>query len=618
MANNDKYTDETKKAFENLNNEVKEKFNFSISSFVKEIVEVDTKAREVAKSFGQGSEFLQAIKVSLTDAVGDVTRLGGDWSKVVEIQTDYSSALGRNVILQKDLYKDLYATSEVLGKDVNTMVTSFKDIGTNTQGALQGMQKVVDVSRASGVNAKAVTDQVFTNMSKMNQFTFQGGVEGMAKMAAQAVSLRVNMSETLATAEKVFNPEGAIEMAGAMQRLGVTQSALLDPLKLMDMAQNDPAELQNQISKMSEQFVQLNKDGQFEIMPGAKRQLREIESALGFNAGQLSKMALSSAEIGKKIKEIDFGSIKATDEQKTMIANMAEMGKKGYQVTFAVKDEKTGSFKEQTKLVSELNDEDLKAIGEASRPKTMEELQKESLNVDKLAESHLAAIAEVVKKGAASAPIAGQLVGGARKVVQTLGDAAKTEGTSPKGIRDITDKTIGEFVNKLADLTTGKISLKTFIESMGEVEKNIKIFGDKLGTDILKNLDKASTEFMTDQNSIIRSLTGIIKQIGVKELGLKDSNPTGTQTPTVDQTNTQKIDTQKMLNQNTVNTNSQTSSSEIKVDFNLKIDSGNPNIDPNQIMIAMEKQDFKQKMIESVTSAIKGKTGQIGDAIAVG
>ena len=36
-------------------------------------------------------------------------------------------------------------------------------------------------------------------------------------------------------------------MAAAMQRLGVAQSDLLDPLRLMDLSANDPTELQNQI-----------------------------------------------------------------------------------------------------------------------------------------------------------------------------------------------------------------------------------------------------------------------------------------------------------------------------------------------------------------------------------
>jgi len=39
-------------------------------------------------------------------------------------------------------------------------------------------------------------------------------------------------------------------MSAALQRLGVTQSELLDPLRLMDLSINDPGELQNQLVQM--------------------------------------------------------------------------------------------------------------------------------------------------------------------------------------------------------------------------------------------------------------------------------------------------------------------------------------------------------------------------------
>jgi hypothetical protein len=113
-------------------------------------------------------------------------------------------------------------------------------------------------------------------MESMNKYNFQGGVDGLAKMAAQASSMRIDMKTTLNFAEGLYNPEKAIEMSSALQRLGVTQSDLLDPLRLMDLSLNDPTELQNQLVQMTEQFVQLNEKGQFQIAPGQIRRLREI------------------------------------------------------------------------------------------------------------------------------------------------------------------------------------------------------------------------------------------------------------------------------------------------------------------------------------------------------
>jgi len=623
MANNNLLpNDEVKSAWEKLSNTVKESFKFSIDSFVDEAIDVDAKARKIAKSFGQGSEFLQAIKVSITDSVGDVVRLGGEWSNIVQAQKDYSSALGRNVILQSDLYGKLYATTEVLGTSTQELTKNFKDAGFNIRTGLEGMEKVLDVSRASGVNAQQVSNQVLTNMSKMNQFTFQGGVEGLAKMAAQAVSLRVNMSSTLNLAERLFDPENAIEMAAAMQRLGATQSDLLDPLRLMVLAQNDPAELQNQIVKMSEKFVQLNKDGNFEIMPGARRQLMEISKAMGMTYDDITKMALGSAELDKKMKEIRFPDSAVSEEQRQMIANMAEVGKSGrYEVSFVTKDEETGKYEEKTKLVSELSEEDLKALGEASKDKSLEEIQKESLDVNKLAESHLASISESITKGAATSGVAGQLVGATRKTIDIGGKATDLPQLKPQSIRKITDETIGNFVDKLADLTNGKISFNSFMESMGKTEQKVIEFGDSLGSDALKNLEEALKKLSEDNNSVMRLASGVIKKFVESEIGTKP-NTTGTEPiPAKDFViKTLPEDEIRVVGGTNLNgnRNNQTTSSEIKVDFNLKIDSNNPNIDTNQLMIAMEKQEFKQKMIESLKDAYtNGKVGQIGNMISV-
>ena len=264
----------------------------------------------------------------MAEAADKIYLLGGYWKDVVDIQQAAANTLGRNVILAEGSYKKLYETAKVTGQSNEQLMKGFKDAGFSLYDVSNQMQKVMDTARSIGVNGQMVSKQVVENMSKMNQFNFQGGVEGLAKMAAQAVNLRVDMSSTLKVAEGLFSPEKAIEMAAAMQRLGVAQGDLLDPLKLMDLAQNDPAELQNQIAQMSKQFTQLNADGHFEILPDGKRQLMEISAELGISYGEMTKMALGGAELEQKMGKIKFPEF-ATKEQQEMLANITEMGANG-------------------------------------------------------------------------------------------------------------------------------------------------------------------------------------------------------------------------------------------------------------------------------------------------
>ena len=252
----------------------------SFPTVMQEIQKLDVEATKVTASFGQGRENIQNIKAAMADATASVVGLGGSYTDVTNIQLKAAEALNRNVVLGGDVYKDIYAASKVTGQQADALFPKFKDVGISAYGVAEGMQKIVNVSREQGLSVQAVSDMAVKNMDSMNKYNFQGGVEGLAKMAAQATSLRIDMGTTLKFADGLYNPEKAIEMSSALQRLGVTQSDLLDPLRLMDLSLNDPTELQNQLVKMTEQFVQLNEKGQFEIAPQGKLQLREISKVL--------------------------------------------------------------------------------------------------------------------------------------------------------------------------------------------------------------------------------------------------------------------------------------------------------------------------------------------------
>jgi hypothetical protein len=349
--------------------------------FTTAVGDMENAAINVAKQFGQGRENILNIKAALTDATDSLTAVGVSITQAISIagklQTDFSKAIGRNSMLTSESFGKLHAMTEATGQNLVTITTSFADAGMSVLQAGEEMQKVVNSSRAIGVDTEKVSSMVLSNLSKTTQFNFQNGVEGMAKMAAQAVNLRIDMDKTLVLADKLFDPEQAIDMASAMQRLGVQQSALLDPLKLMDLAQNDPAELQNQIAEMSKEFVRLNEKGQFEIMPGAKRQLMEISQQLGFGKDGLGKMALASAELEDKMSKIKLPD-NFSEDQKKFIANMATMDAGGeYKLKVDGKDmglDKAIDLfnKDKTKLDKFM---------EAQAEKSMEDLAREQIDI---------------------------------------------------------------------------------------------------------------------------------------------------------------------------------------------------------------------------------------------
>lgn len=450
------------------------------SSYKDVIVELDKAALSALKQFGQGQAMAQKMREAIADATKGVMELGGDMNKVLQIQNDVASTLGRNITVSAQASKDLFATTEVTGQSVRKIVEGMADVGISSIDATKEMKKVVDIARESGVNAQSVSETVLSNMEAINKYNFEGGVSGLAKMAAQATMLRINMSQTLGLAEKVFDPEGAIKVAASLQRLGVAQSELLDPLRLMDLSQNDPAELQNQIVKMSQQFVQLGKDGNFEIMPGAKRQLREISEAMGISYGELTKMALGSADLDRKLKEIKFPDT-FTKEQKNLIANMAQMKDGKYVVSVEGKE----------KEVSLLDENEIKKLEEAASkaPPTMEELAKEQVGFLDSIDYNIAALVASPKLGiAASKP-----VGTGIEAIRDVGKAVTkipSERISPKGIREEINKMAesGKPLSELANFMTNELKT-SFVNARTEIDKltdKYPVVGNAI--DYVKNL----------------------------------------------------------------------------------------------------------------------------------
>jgi hypothetical protein len=596
-----------------LGKELSEAFikNFDTTEISNIIVDVDSGAREVIKTFGQGKEFVNDIKKSLTDAAEGVTRLGGNFNDVVRIQKDFSDALGRNVIMIGDSYDKLFAATQITKKDADDIINSFKNAGISAYDSSRQIENVVNTARKIGVNAELVTSKVLSNLDVLNKYNFKGGVEGLAKMAAQATNLRIDMRETLDFAEKVYSPEGAIETAAALQRLGVVQSDLLDPLRLMDLSQNDPAELQNQLVEMSKQFVQLNKEGRFEIMPGEQRRLREISKELGITYGELTKMSIGAAELDDKMKKINFPTDIDEDTQKLM-ANMSEMKDGEYKISLDGKDMGIDEVVNLAKTDKEKFDELIKS----TQPKTLEQLQSEQLSVLESMEKNIEAMAQKTGMGlAASKPIEDFLT-----VVQTSSNTISKFVTDSFGsnqkIRENTDKLYIEVMGGLKGLISGEMSFETMGNKIGKVAEIMdKQFKENFLT-ATNNAANSLEKLKENGNDLVEVIESIIGQIpsGVTTKTVNDfiKLPGQVIQPLPQDTLFGGTGFEEMMNRIASVTNIQKNNIETSIpsnttttadiNINFKIDAPSQ-IDTNQLMLMLNTNDFKQTIIKTVADA---------------
>jgi hypothetical protein len=576
---------------------------FNIDTILAQMNEVDAAASKLSKQFGTGRENILNLNKSLTDSITQVTLLGGEFSDIAGIQEAISKDLGKNVTANAETVTSLFRTSEVVGQTTSTMVKNFKDVGIAADNIEKSMKGVVDQSRALGVNVQAVSKQVLDNMTSLNRVNFEGGVQGMAKMAAQAVSLRVSMKDSLDLAEKMFNPEQAIEMAAAMQRLGVAQGDLLDPLRLMELGQNDPAELQNQIAEMTKQFVQMGKDGNFEIMPGAKLRLQEIGKELQIPYQTLVNMGISGKELEDKMSKIKFTS-DFNEEQQKFMASIAQMSGGEYKLKIDGEEfgmnEAMEEFRRSPEKLKELMD-----------PKSMEDLAKEQLTTLKVISSNIKAGQQIgyATAGSGFGKDAFELL---RTSANMRGEVFRQSlGTDTKTQSKVIDQVYGAFTGAFESLT-GEGS---FEEKIKSAAKKVEEAGNDLKTTI-QNAGKPLAEVLQKEADNFKKYGGDMSKLIGNVYKIFSGEKETTKSVETAKTLEVKDGIDKVAS---VNKFEESRKNTEPLEFTIKIDhniSGTPaGMDTSQILETLKKafpESEIQKVLEKAINDYNTSHGLIG------
>jgi len=452
------------------------------TGLLKALTNLDSEATKLVKTFGISKQRAGELTQTVADAIPKFVGMGLKVGDVAETLQGLGETMNVNIMLNADSLSSFAATAEVTKVKQSELAEKFRDVGVSIASIEPKMLDVVKIARQAGVTVQAVSAGVVTNLDKMNLYNFEGGIKGLANMAAQASRLGINMSSIFTVVDKVFNPEGAIEFAASLQRLGVTSSQLLDPLRLMDLAQNDPTELQNQIVNMTKEFTRFNKENnQIEILPGAKRRIDEIGKSMGLPAGELQKMAINAGMFEMKLKQIKFPTDIATKEDRELIATMAQIDKSGRAVVRIEetrtgkdgKEEGTGEYID--KLVSELSTDDVAKLAQQqkSNDASMEEIAKDQLTYLKRIESSMNTFVGAAKYGIASSnTLQGGYKGGLNFFQKMLDEQIPQKGKESKNYRTGTDYVTNEVSELIKTLGIGdmfkdfKEMTKTYFEEL--------------------------------------------------------------------------------------------------------------------------------------------------------
>jgi hypothetical protein len=565
-----------------------------------------SEADKLNNAFLQGRTRLDEMNDAVAKAAAGVIRLGGDISDVGNTMIGIADGARRNVIATEDQVSKLYAATTILGGSTKDLVDSFDSVGISVSQIGTNLESSIEYIQSVGLNAKNVMGDVTKNMEQMNRFQFDGGVQGLAKMAAQASMLKFDMKQTFAFADKVLDPEGAINMAAAFQRLGVSVGNLTDPFALMNESINDPTGLQNSLARVGEKYTVFDeKTKTFKINPQGVLILREMEKEAGLAGGTLSKSALAAADLDRRVSNINPSLKFDSEEDKQFLANMATMNKEG-EYTVQLKNDKTGEV--ETKRLGDITQEEMEKLREQQEnaPKTLEDIQKKQLDVLENIERAVSGnVAKATYGIAGSSVIRGNITGADRITRAVTGAVDKNVPESA----EIT-KSVNNAVGKMAELftqkDTGKISDADFAIKIAKLEDEIKSkassYGEK-GIGALKDI-------LEETNKNITGSSGIEKQFKkyASEMltGEKEITPTSNKTSAI--SGTQKVEPLtrsqffgKGSGVSTPESKSKTTNVNSQVDFGgtitIKVEAP-AGVSEQQFKTFFESEEFKKKIYE--------------------
>jgi hypothetical protein len=483
------------------------------ADFVDAFERVGSVAREVNNTFGQSRERINEVKVALTDALPNVVRLGGDLGDVGETIGQIAEASRRNVVANTEDVQKLYASTKVIGGSVKEIADAFLNVGVGIEQVGKQLEDSVNYVRSIGGNTKQVMKDVQANMEQMNRYQFEGGVQGLTKMAAQASMLRFDMGETFRLADKVLSPEGAIEVAAAFQRLGVSAGALADPFQLMNQSINDPSGLQNSLADVAKQFTYFDeKTKTFKINPQGVLTLREMQEQTGVSAKEMSKMGLAAAELDQRLSSINAAGLKlGSEEDKQYLANIAKMGEGG-QYEVKLTNEK-GEL--ETRKLSELTQGEFdKLIKEQKEgPKTMEEIAKSQMTISADIAGNVSAIKSAVLGGAVTQKDVLTGSEAIRKLSSAFTGALSKNFSSPQKVRDGMTNSFDDAKELFKDIANKDVkttdALSNYLTKFGT---QLSDFSKDAQSAMIKTLQETRGQ-LTDKNAINTNAKAFIDQM---------------------------------------------------------------------------------------------------------
>lgn len=292
------------------------------------LLEQQKAVKETELSMGILSKQADAFRGNIYKASLATNAIGVDTKQLAQIQGSYSEQVGRSVQLTQEGLEAMAELSKgtILGADgAAELAANMESFGINAVGTKKIVEDMLDTAHKMGVNSAKVTKNLQKNLKLANRYHFKDGVKGISRMAAAAAKFKIDMDSIAGMADKVFRPEGAVEMAARLQTMGGEFAKMADPFTLMFKARNDFEGFTMDIVNATKDMAKFNEEtGEFDFSGLALDRMREIADITGISAEELANMSKEAVKFDRIQSEMSAG---LTEENQEFLAGIAQYDK---------------------------------------------------------------------------------------------------------------------------------------------------------------------------------------------------------------------------------------------------------------------------------------------------
>ena len=409
---------------------------------------------EVNAKLGMAGQLSRDYRDNIFEAMPAVAGMGYSFEELATTTMQVSDDMGNMAMVGADVFEKGAVTSRAfIGnlQDLPKYLNNFNEIGIGAGDALEKINEAGKSSMVLGLQSRKVVSDVNANLSKINQYGFQNGVQGLTKMVQQSVQFKFNMQNTFDLAEKLFDPDQAIDLAANLQAIGGSIGDFNDPLKMMYNATNNVEGIQDAIIGAAGSLATYNQEqGRFEITGVNLRKAKAMADQFGMSMEELSKTAIKAGERQSASTALMSKGFALDEKEKEFLTNISRMegGKMVIDVS-SISKEFGGAQRIALDTLTKVEADALLANQKAFEEMSTEQIAKEQFTQTQNMALNVAEILGILRvRFAREARIAGAAIDAETKGVSDyLSKTAKEMNESSKtGAKnaniDVVDKTI--------------------------------------------------------------------------------------------------------------------------------------------------------------------------------